>query len=44
MSKSDKDFDSEKISSRYIEVLLPDGKPIFPRAKDAAFAIICACP
>ena len=36
-----KQFNAENISSRYGDVVLPDGEPTHPRSKDSACAIIC---
>ena len=39
----DKTFNADTIASRYIEVLLTDGKLNNPFAKDYVFASMCNC-
>ena len=37
-------LNAENISSRYSDVVLPDGEPIHPHAKDASFSNMCDFP
>ena len=44
MSGSGKQLNAYNITSRYSEVVLNYGEPIYPHSKDAKFYSMCECP